>query len=241
MSRATCSSAIGPFVDLLMGLNLDPSSGIAKRTQGRDLAAPSPSPLARDRAARYAGGVATFLFALAALAALVLLVLDLVVLRASESLDVEGEPAGARARSSGERAGAGAAFLLGVIGFPGTLAPVVLTVLAFQANPITTDGWVALLAVIVASLSMSAAVKSFRIAQLLGRVKDESRRLLGATVIYLLVWALLVVVLLGLARAPEGPVRLLIWVYVGVLLAGTVVVGATARDLVGTTVRPRAF
>ena len=183
--------------------------------------------------------MATFLFALAALAALVLLVLDLVVLRASESLDVEGEPA--RARSSGERAGAGAAFLLGVVGFPGTLAPVVLTVLAFQANPITTDGWVALLAVIVASLSMSAAVKSFRIAQLLGRVKDESRRVLGATVIYLLVWALLVVLLLGLARAPEGPVRLVIWAYVGLLLAGSVVVGATARDLVGTTVRPRAF
>jgi hypothetical protein len=185
--------------------------------------------------------VATFLFALAALAALVLLVLDLVVLRSSEALDVETEPTARPARSSGDKAGAGAAFLLGVLGFPGTLAPVVLTVLAFQAHPITADGWVALLAVIVASLSMSAAVKSFRVAQLLGRVKDESRRLLGATVIYLLVWALLVVLLLGLARAPEGPVRLVIWAYVALLLAGSVVVGATARDLVGTTVRPRAF
>jgi len=202
--------------------------------------------------------VATFLFALAALAALVLLVLDLVVLRSIESLElVSHHPptdvmtpaprspmagiASQTPRALRDRLGAGAAFVLGVIGFPGTLAPVVLTVLAFQAHPITADGWVALLAVIVASFSMSAAVKSFRIAQYLGRVTGESSRLLGATVIYLLVWALLVVLLLGLARAPEGPVRLVIWAYVAVLLVGSVVVGATARDLVGTTVRPRAF
>jgi hypothetical protein len=201
--------------------------------------------------------VATFLFALAALAALVLLVLDLVVLRSIESLELatslppadmatpppRSPMAGTSSspRALRERLGAGAAFVLGVIGFPGTLAPVVLTVLAFQAHPITADGWVALLAVIVASFSMSAAVKSFRIAQYLGRVTGESLRLLGATVIYLLVWALLVVLLLGLARAPEGPVRIVVWAYVAVLLAGSVVVGATARDLVGTTVRPRAF
>jgi len=202
--------------------------------------------------------VATFLFALAALAALVLLVLDLVVLRSIESLELvtslppanmvtppARDPMAGTAsrgpRTLRERLGAGAAFVLGVIGFPGTLAPVVLTVLAFQAHPITADGWVALLAVIVASFSMSAAVKSFRIAQYLGRVTGESLRLLGATVIYVLVWALLVVLLLGLARAPEGPVRLVIWGYVALLLAGSVVVGATARDLVGTTVRPRAF
>ena len=199
-----------------------------------------------------------FLFALAALAALALLMLDLVVLRSIESLDLvgalppadmvspgSGDPmAGAPRdgrRSLSDRTGAGAAFVLGVIGFPGTLAPVVLTVLAFQANPITADGWVALLAVVVASFSMSAAVKSFRVAHYLGRVTGESQRLLGATVIYVLVWALLVVLLLGLARAPEGPVRFVIWTYVALLLAGSLVVGATSRGLLGTTVRPRSF
>ncbi|MEZ4253029.1 MAG: hypothetical protein R3B99_32880 [Polyangiales bacterium] len=186
--------------------------------------------------------MAFVLFGLAGLTALSLLVLDLVILRGLEPR--EGEPPVMPtddARDGKTRAGAGAAFLLGAIGFPGTLAPVVLTVLAFQANPITSDGWVALMAVIVASLSMSAAVKSFRVAQLLGRVEDSARRLLGTSVIYVLLWAVLVCALLGLARAPEGMVALVVWAYVGLLLVGTTVVGLTARELVGATVRPRSF
>lgn len=187
--------------------------------------------------------MATFLFALAALATLALLALDIVVLRGLEPR--EGDPPlttrPTAPRVGPARAGSVAALVLGVLGFPGTLAPVVLTVLAFQAHPVTTDGWVALLAVVVASLSMSAAIKSFRIAQLLGRVEDVGRRLLGASVIYLLVWAVLVLLLLLLARSAEGPVQLLVWSYVAILLVATTVVGVSTRDLVGATMRPRTF
>ncbi|MBX3246593.1 MAG: hypothetical protein KF901_05365 [Myxococcales bacterium] len=174
--------------------------------------------------------MATFLFGLGGLAVLALLAMDIVILRGLERADEEAPTELAPERSSTHRAGAIAALGLGVLGFPGTLAPVVLTVLAFQAHPITTDGWVALIAVIVAGLSMSAAVKSFRIAQLLGRVSGAATRLVGATVVYLLVWAVLIGLLLLLGRAPEGPVRLVIWVYSVLLLAGTAVVAATGRD-----------
>jgi hypothetical protein len=186
--------------------------------------------------------VATILFALAALVTLSLAVLDLVVLRGLEPR--EGDPPLVptdEARDGKTRLGALAAFLLGAIGFPGTLAPVVLTVLAFQAHPITTDGWVALLAVLVASFSMSAAVKSFRVAQLLGRVEPRARRLLGTSVIYVLLWALLVAVLVLLARSPHGLVAVVVWSYVGVLLAGTAVVGLTTSELVRAAVRKRVF
>lgn len=173
--------------------------------------------------------MATLLFGLGALGVLVLLAMDIVILRGLERADEEAPTELAPERSSQHRAGAVAALGLGVLGFPGTLAPVVLTVLAFQAHPITSDGWVALIAVIVAGLSMSAAVKSLRVAQLLGRVSGAAQRLVGATMVYLLVWAIIIGLLLLLGRTPAGAVRLVVWVYAALLFVGTGLVAAMGR------------
>jgi len=83
--------------------------------------------------------------------------------------------------------------VFGALSFPGTLAPVILTVLAMQVRPLGGDGFTSLGAVIVAALSMSAAVKTIRTGRLLVELREKTRDVLRRCMLWLLAWNVIVV------------------------------------------------
>lgn len=179
----------------------------------------------------------TLLIALAALCLAVLVTLDLTLMRGADRFD--GLSAGDEGLTlvwkdgppPAVRAGRWAGLVLGVISFPGTLAPVVITVLAFQRHPVLADGWIALVAVIVAGVSMSAAVKYLRAAHFFRGFAEEMKTLLKHTVLYQGLWTLFVLLLLILMRSPDesGNLTALIWAYVGLSVVGFAMTAAAAR------------
>ena len=138
------------------------------------------------------------------------------------------------------RAGAVFSAVLGLLYFPATLAPVILTALAFQAQPLLTDGWVALVAVVVAGLSMSVALKALRTSHLLIRLTDDTALLLRNTLLYQAAWTIFVLLLLLVADVPGGLVGLVVWAYVGTLLGGALLVGFAGRAALAFVARTHA-
>ena len=184
--------------------------------------------------------MSTLLIALAALCLAVLVTLDLTVMRGADrfdglSADDEGLTLVFHEKPpSAVLAGRWAGLVLGVISFPATLAPVVITVLAFQKHPVLSHGWISLVAVIVAGVSMSAAVKYLRTAHFFRGFAEEMRKLLKHTVLYQGLWTLFVLIMLLLMRSPEsGRLVMLIWGYVALSIVGFVVTAAAARHALG--------
>ncbi|MEM1418258.1 MAG: hypothetical protein AAGH15_25405 [Myxococcota bacterium] len=103
--------------------------------------------------------------------------------------------------------------LFGAVGFPATLAPVILTVLVAQEHPFVGDGWTSLVAILVAALSMSAAVKCFRLASMMLERPGPDEGATRRTAFWLGGWNALVVALLALAKRPLGVVTPLVWGY----------------------------
>ncbi|MEM9073058.1 MAG: hypothetical protein AAGE52_31425 [Myxococcota bacterium] len=185
--------------------------------------------------------MATVLIGLAALCLVFLLVLDLVVMRGADRFDGSRPNEGDRVWKKTPPPVIGGAWistLLGVAAFPGTLAPVVITVLAFQAHPVLSDGWISLTAVIVAGLSMSAAVKCLRVSHFLRNLTREMRGLLTKTLIYLAVWAIFVVVGCALMRPADGNLALIVWAYVGFNTVGIVAAAIAIRSALDATAPP---
>lgn len=165
-----------------------------------------------------------------------LLVLDLTLLRKADRFDAIGDVTAtesyvwAREKRPGLVRVAGWTSLgLGVIGFPATLAPVVLTVLAFQKHPVMSDGWVSLTAVVLAGISMSVAIKQVRVAHLLASLQREMVQLLRHTLLYLGGWIAVIWILLAGSDVPGGHVGLIVWTYLGVVTAGSVLVFVGVR------------
>jgi len=107
----------------------------------------------------------------------------------------------------------------GILSFPATLAPVILTVLAMQAQPLGGDGTTALVSMIVAGLSMSAGIKSIRAGGLLLSDDDQSRVVVARSTFYVVGWAALVLTLVSFARLPTGHVATIVYAHVAVTAA----------------------
>ena len=120
--------------------------------------------------------------------------------------------------------GAIIAMLMGIFGFPATFAPVVTAVHAFQAHPILSTGWISIIVTLIAAVSMSAAVKSYRLGHLLRTYAQEMRPLLKITALYIGLWLTLVLLLCLAMRAPKPPLTLIIWGYmvVSIVAAGAI-------------------
>ncbi len=104
----------------------------------------------------------------------------------------------------------------GILSFPATLAPVILAVLAMQAQPLGGDGTTALVSMIVAGLSMSAGIKAIRAGGLLLSADDAARVVVARSIFYVAGWAALVLTLLTFARQPTGHVATIVYAHVGV-------------------------
>jgi len=184
--------------------------------------------------------VGTLLIAVAALCLAVLVTLDLTVMRGADRFDgMDADDEGLTLLFKGSappavQAGRWAGLVLGVISFPATLAPVVITVLAFQEHPVLSHGWISLVAVIVAGVSMSAAVKYLRTAHLFRGFAEEMKKLLKHTLVYQGLWTVFVLLMLMLMRSPEsGRLVALIWGYVALSLVGFGLTAAAARHILG--------
>ena len=181
--------------------------------------------------------MSTFILGVAALLVLGLIALDLVVMRHADRFDGvkpdSAERVWAKDRPPVVTAAAFTFLALGALSFPATLAPTVMTVLTFQRHRLLSEAWVSLAAMIVATLSMSAAIKCLRVSHLLRYLTDEMRPLLKWTVLFLVLWELLVLVLTVTMRPIGGSIGVLIWSYVAVTTIGTGVVVAAARVALG--------
>ena len=180
--------------------------------------------------------MATLLIALATLCLAVLVTLDLTIMRGADRFDgLTPDDEGLtlvwkRDVPPAVRAGRWAGLVLGVISFPATLAPVVITVLAFQEHPVLSHGWISLVAVIVAGVSMSAAVKYLRTAHLFRGFAEEMKALLKHTLLYQGLWTLFVLIMLMLMRSPEsGRLVTLIWSYVALSIVGFAMTALAAK------------
>lgn len=174
-----------------------------------------------------------------------LVVMDVVVMRHADRFDgAEPEPADRvwpEEQPPVVRAGAYVSLAVGALSFPATLAPVVMTVLAFQKHRLLSEAWVSFVAIVVASLSMSAAIKGLRMSHLLRHFTADMRPLLKTTTLYLVLWELFVLVLAVLMRPPSGNIAVLIWGYVAVNTLGTALVVAAVRiGLAATAPTPSA-
>ncbi len=182
---------------------------------------------------RYNGAVSTLLLGMALLLLIALIAIDLVVMRHADRFDgTEPEPSQRvwpQQPPPLVKAGAYVSLVLGAVSFPATLAPVVMTVLTFQRHRLLSEAWVSLAAMIVATLSMSAAIKGLRMSHLLRHLTAEMRPLLRSTAAYLVLWELLVVFLGMLMRPPSGDIAVLIWSYLAANTLGTALVVAAAR------------
>lgn len=107
------------------------------------------------------------------------------------------------------------AIVYGILSFPATLAPVILAVLAMQAEPLGGDGTTALVSMIVAGLSMSAGIKAIRAGGLLLSPDDAARVVVSRSIFYVVGWAALVVTLLTFARQPSGHVATIVYAHAG--------------------------
>ena len=90
----------------------------------------------------------------------------------------------------------------GILSFPATLAPVILAVLAMQAQPLGGDGTTALVSMIVAG-------------GLLLSDDDAARVVVARSIFYMVGWAALVLTLLTFARRPTGLVATIVYAHVG--------------------------
>lgn len=99
----------------------------------------------------------------------------------------------------------------GIVSFPATLAPVILSVLAMQAQPLGGDGTTALVSMIVAGLSMSAGIKAIRAGGLLLSKDAMARVVVARSTFYVVGWAALVLTLLTIARRPAGHVATIVY------------------------------
>lgn len=176
------------------------------------------------------------LIAFAALVLAVLVTLDLTLMRGADRFDgvSPGEEGLSLVWKDGAptpvRAARWTGLVLGALSFPGTLAPVVITVLAFQAHPVLSHGWIALVAVIVAGVSMSAAVKYLRTAHFFRGYAEEMKKLLKHTLLYQGLWTVFILIMLMLMRSPDsGRLVALIWGYVALSIVGFAVTAAAAR------------
>ncbi|MEO0326331.1 MAG: hypothetical protein AAF447_25505 [Myxococcota bacterium] len=160
----------------------------------------------------------TVLLALAFVLLLALLVADAVGVREQEERPASPPGLVPRGPRWPLQLVAGITGLFGLLAFPLTLAPVVLTVLTAQAHPLTGDGGTSLAAILVAALCMSAAVKSFRFAGLLMAPPPVDTGALWRLASWLGGWNALVMVLFALARPTEGPVQLLLALFIGASL-----------------------
>ncbi len=104
----------------------------------------------------------------------------------------------------------------GVLSFPATLAPVILSVLAMQAQPLGGDGTTALISMIVAGLSMSAGIKAIRAGGLLLSDDDMARVVVARSTFYVVGWAALVLTMVSFARPPAGHVATIVYAHAGV-------------------------
>ena len=121
------------------------------------------------------------------------------------------------------------AMAYGVLSFPATLAPVILTVLAMQAEPLGGDGATALASMIVAGLSMSAGIKAIRIGGLLLSHDPQAQVVVTRSIFYVVGWAALVLTLVSFARPPSGPVATLVYAHVAVTVAVALLLRAAQR------------
>lgn len=182
--------------------------------------------------------MSTLLIGIAALCLAVLVILDLTVMRGADRFDgstTEDDealtPMWKDDVPGTVKAGRWAGLALGVTSFPATLAPVVITVLAFQKHPVLSHGWISLVAVIVAGVSMSAAVKYLRTAHLFRGFAQEMKKLLKHTVIYQGLWTFFVLIMLVLMRSPEsGRLVALIWGYVAISIVGFALTALAAKQ-----------
>ncbi len=187
--------------------------------------------------------MSTFVLGMALLLLVALIAMDLVVMRHADRFDgAKPEPAD---RVWPEReppvvaAGAYVSLGVGSLSFPATLAPVVMTVLALQRHRLLSEAWVSFVAIVVAALSMSAAIKCLRMSHLLRHFSAEMHPLLKATTLYLVLWAIFVLFLATLMRSPSGNIATLIWGYVAMLTLGTALLTAAVRvALAATTPTP---
>ncbi len=183
--------------------------------------------------------MATFALGLAGLIALVLVHLDLIVFRRMEqkvrALEAKA-PAGEEsplAPIPGQLrlvAHLGSAF--GFINFPGTLAPVILVALAMQARPVGGDGTSALMAIAIATFSMSASMKAMRLREYLACAHPRYAKLLEYSVFYFVGWTAIILCFLTAARAPQGLVALIVYGYaaITVVIAGLMLRGLKAAN-----------
>jgi len=86
------------------------------------------------------------------------------------------------------RAAAVSGLVFGTLSFPATLAPVLLCVLALRTHDVGTDGQVALAALIIAAMSMSAAMKTIRVGRGLLRLHPLSHVIGRRCLLWLGVW-----------------------------------------------------
>lgn len=130
------------------------------------------------------------------------------------------------------------AIAYGILSFPATLAPVILAVLAMQAQPLGGDGTTALVSMIVAGLSMSAGIKAIRAGGLLLSRDDAARVVVSRSIFYVVGWAALVVAMLTFARQPSGHVAAIVYghaaltVVVAILLRIAQASGAAAAKAI---------
>lgn len=126
----------------------------------------------------------------------------------------------------------------GILSFPATLAPVILAVLAMQAQPLGGDGTTALVSMIVAGLSMSAGIKSIRAGGLLLSDDDAARVVVARSIFYVVGWAALVLTLLTFARQPVGHVATIVYAHVGLTVLVAIILrvaqsrAATAKNAI---------
>ena len=183
------------------------------------------------------------LFGLALVAGVVLLAFDVWQSRREDRFALEEQTPGASIIQRGflrafapapalARIASPLAIVYGLLSFPATLAPVILTVLALQAHPIGGDGTTAFLSMMVAGLSMSAGIKAMRAGGLLLSDSIDARRVVARSIFYVLVWATLLICLVSMAPVPGGPVRTLLYAYVAtsVVIAVLLRLGQRAVD-----------
>ncbi len=174
-------------------------------------------------------------FLLAACALTVaLLAIDLVWMRGAEVFD---EPrTGDRETPPGFLHSARwVGMLFGILNFPGTVAPVILWVLAFQANPILTPGYISLVGVIYAGISMSAAIKCSRVAKLLVTLGEDADWILKRSAIYLGLFLLSLICIAIAGSGAEGKVALLVWSYLSIAIPALAIVAYAAHTALETT------
>lgn len=111
------------------------------------------------------------------------------------------------------------AIAYGILSFPATLAPVILSVLAMQAQPLGGDGTTALVSMIVAGLSMSAGIKAIRAGGLLLSDDDLARVVVARSTFYVVGWAALILTLVSFARPPAGHVATIVYAHAAVTAA----------------------